>query len=103
MNEIADVLEMIRNVVDTASERLQKSTVKKGPGHPPVPSDNKGRSPLLSLILGEKRALRKSLTMMDLRLPLLNRAPQKLLSLRVQIQEHRKLPNRLLEPPIGQV
>ena len=38
INEIADVLELIRNVVDTASERLQKPTAKKGPGQPPVPT-----------------------------------------------------------------
>jgi len=40
INEIADVLEMIRDVVDTASARLQKSSVPKGPGQPPKPAED---------------------------------------------------------------
>jgi len=39
INEIADVLEMIRDVVDTASKRLQKPAAKRGPGQPPVPTE----------------------------------------------------------------
>lgn len=40
INEIADVLEMIRDVVNAASARLQKDSAVKGPGQPPVPIDD---------------------------------------------------------------
>lgn len=40
INEIADVLDMIRDIVETASQRLQKVRVSKGPGRPPTPSED---------------------------------------------------------------
>ncbi|EQD36842.1 transposase IS4 family protein [mine drainage metagenome] len=38
INEIVDVLEMIRDIMETASQRLQKVSVPKGPGRPPTPT-----------------------------------------------------------------
>ena len=38
MNEIADVLETIRDVVNIAASRIPEK--KKGPGRPPVPSQD---------------------------------------------------------------
>lgn len=40
INEINDVLEMVRDAVETASARLQKMTVPKGPGQPSIPIDD---------------------------------------------------------------
>ena len=40
INELADVLEMIRDVVDTASTRLQKRIIARSPGQPPKPIDD---------------------------------------------------------------
>lgn len=37
INEISDVLELIRDVVETAAERIAKTSVYKGPGRPPIP------------------------------------------------------------------
>lgn len=40
INEINDVLEMIRDTVDTAYARRRKVEVSKGPGQPPIPIDD---------------------------------------------------------------
>ena len=40
INEIKDVLEMIRNVVETANMRLQKVPQPRRPGQPPIPADD---------------------------------------------------------------
>ena len=40
INEINDVLEMIRDTVETASARLQKMPAPKRPGQPPIPIDD---------------------------------------------------------------
>lgn len=40
INEIADVLEMIRDVVEVASARLQKAGNPKTPGRPPTPAED---------------------------------------------------------------
>jgi len=37
VNEIADILETIRNIVDTADKRIQKTSSQKGPGRPSAP------------------------------------------------------------------
>lgn len=40
INEIADVLEMIRDTVETASARLHKMPMRRGPGQPPKPIED---------------------------------------------------------------
>jgi hypothetical protein len=37
INEIADLLETIRNIVDAADQRTQKTSEQKGPGRPSTP------------------------------------------------------------------
>lgn len=53
INEVADVLETIRDIVDLANQRLQeKAPLEKGPGRPPVPTSDVVKVQLMETYFG---------------------------------------------------